>query len=169
MNLRLLLFSKCNRSCEGCCNKDWDLKGLPVFNMNDVSNYDMIMLTGGEPMLKPELIIKVAKQIKAKTAAPIIVYTAKLNRYAASLEVLREVNGFTVTLHEQKDVKHFKRFAAMVKQEGLDWWKSMRLNVFKGVNISGINVGGWVVKDEIEWIDDCPLPQDEIFMRLDSD
>ena len=28
--LRLLLFEECDRDCPGCCNRDWDLRSLPV-------------------------------------------------------------------------------------------------------------------------------------------
>ena len=49
--LRLLLFEECNRSCPGCCNRDWDLQPLPV--CYDLPPYRIILLTGGEPMLYP--------------------------------------------------------------------------------------------------------------------
>ena len=38
--LRLLLFTNCNRGCEGCCNLDWDLASLPI--VDDFSQYDEI-------------------------------------------------------------------------------------------------------------------------------
>ena len=43
--------------------------------------------------------------------------------------------------------------------------KSLRLKVFKGVDVSGIDLSLWDVKDNIEWIKDCPLPEDEVLMR----
>ena len=52
--LRLLLFEECDRDGPGCCNRDWDLRSLPV--CRDFTPYQVIMLTGGEPMLHPEII-----------------------------------------------------------------------------------------------------------------
>jgi molybdenum cofactor biosynthesis enzyme MoaA len=41
--LRLLVTSECNRSCSGCCNKEWDLDKLPV--CESYKDYDEIYLT----------------------------------------------------------------------------------------------------------------------------
>lgn len=40
--LRLLLWEECNRTCAGCCNKDWNLSELPV--CFDYSGYDLILI-----------------------------------------------------------------------------------------------------------------------------
>lgn len=75
--LRLLLFEKCNRNCKGCCNKQWDLSKLPI--ENDFTGYKLIILTGGEPLLEPDLVKNVIRMIRNKTDAKIILYTAKIN------------------------------------------------------------------------------------------
>lgn len=152
MILRLLLFSSCNRSCAGCCNNDWDLNALPV--AKDFRGYDMVILTGGEPMLNPRLVAATAHRIRCQTDAPIILYTAKPEQLP---EVMPFLDGVTVTLHEQADVPTFRRAAA--KLTG-----SRRVNVFKDVNVP--DIPGWEMKRDIEWIEDCPLPADEVFMRL---
>jgi hypothetical protein len=43
--------------------------------------------------------------------------------------------------------------------------KSLRLNVFKGVSLAELNLSCWKVKPNIKWIKNCPLPEDEVFMR----
>ena len=73
--LRLLLFEECTRNCPGCCNRDWDLQSLPV--CRDHSPYQLIMLTGGEPMLHPEIIQAAVADIRSQTNAPIYLYTAQ--------------------------------------------------------------------------------------------
>lgn len=160
MNLRLLLFAACNRACEGCCNKQWDLEALPVCESYD--GYDMIMLTGGEPMLRPGLVCETVAQIRAQSDARIILYTARVVGLA---DIAPLLDGITLTLHEQADVRPFEALELPPRS-----WrtaiKSLRLNVFAGVNISGVDTAGWQVKAGIEWIEDCPLPEDEVFMRL---
>ena len=161
--LRLVLFENCNRSCPGCCNKDWDLKHLSV--VESYSEYDVVMLTGGEPMLNPELIIETAWKIREVSDAKIYVYTAKVDNVMAMLAVLNFVDGITVTLHEQSDVKPFLQFDYDLNCMCID--KSLRLNIFKGINIKEEDLyADWIIKDNITWIKNCPLPKDEILMRL---
>jgi hypothetical protein len=163
MKLRLLLFEDCDRSCEGCCNKDWDLKALPV--CDDYSPYDEILLTGGEPLLKPKLVDKVISDIKNSSSSKIYIYTAKLDNMVAVTWLLDRVDGLCVTLHKQSDVFAWHRFAENLYSEY--WGKSLRLNVFKGVDLSELYIPDqWEVKKDIEWIKDCPLPEDEVFMKL---
>ena len=33
--LRLLLWEECNRTCQGCCNKDWDLSSLDAYDADE--------------------------------------------------------------------------------------------------------------------------------------
>lgn len=165
--LRLLLFEECNRNCEGCCNKDWNLKNLPGVGL--FTGYKEIILTGGEPMLRPQLIKSMVRLIRFDTNAPIYVYTAKVDDLHDALSVLNKLDGMTVTLHEQSDVKPFLLFNDAVldlnNQYGEFWNKSLRLNVFKGIKF-GADLSLWDVKKEVEWIKNCPLPEDEVFMRL---
>jgi organic radical activating enzyme len=163
--LRLLMTAQCNRDCEGCCNKDWDLEELPIWD-SDVE-YDIVLITGGEPMLFPRNVSRIANHIKTKTPkTKVYLYTALANRHLPLL-VAEVLDGVTLTLHEQKDVLRFNEFNAMLllfpkAHRG----KSLRLNVFEGVDISQMDTSLWTVKDGIEWIDDCPLPEDEEFMQI---
>jgi hypothetical protein len=43
--------------------------------------------------------------------------------------------------------------------------KSLRLNVFKGVSVPK-TWSNWIVKKNMVWIKNCPLPEDEVFMKL---
>lgn len=167
--LRLLLFEKCNRSCEECCNKGFDLNALPV--VQNYSEYEEIVLTGGEPMLNVPLLLGTVSAIReANPEAKILVYTAKINRINLIWEVLKSVDGLTVALHEQKDVIHFLRLNEALSHFSKDYGlydRSLRLNVFKGVAVTkDRDLPLWGVKRGIEWIKDCPLPTDEVFMRL---
>jgi len=161
--LRLLLFSECDRSCRGCCNKDWDLTALP--ECTDYTGYDEIILTGGEPLLRPDLVRRTIHEILAQTEAPIYLYTAKVNGPAIFERILALLDGVTLTLHSRKDVKEFKILNNYLLQTQLPG-KSLRLNVFAGISLTGIDLSLWTVKKNIKWIKDCPLPVEEVFMRL---
>lgn len=164
--LRLLLFDECHRSCVGCCNKDWDLELLPI--CYDYTPYDEILLTGGEPLLYPIIVEELVRYLrKVSPNAKIYLYTAYIENTDMVMNIINIIDGICITLHEQKDVEPFKILVEDMSSSSF-FGKSLRLNVFRGVHMGGddINTAGWKVKDNIEWIKDCPLPEDEVFMRL---
>jgi hypothetical protein len=160
--LRLLLTEKCNRKCRGCCNKDYDLKALPTCNI--FSEYEEILLTGGEPMLYPSLICLTINRIRRQTKAPIYLYTASLIEPHILMSFLDVIDGITLTLHTPKDVEPFRLFNKMILAGALN--KSLRLNVFRGISLRDINLSKWKVKKDMVWIKNCPIPKDEVFMRV---
>ena len=160
--LRLLITDKCNRSCPGCCNKGYDLAALPV--CKDFGyRWDEVCLTGGEPMLDPHGVIHAVCLFPAQTR--IFLYTAKVDDLPATLEVMDVLDGLTLTLHTQDDVAPF---LALNEALGLEYRHlSLRLNVFKGIVVpEDVDISQWKVKDNMVWVKDCPLPKDEVFMRL---
>jgi organic radical activating enzyme len=163
--LRLLLTEKCNRKCKGCCNKDWDLQSLPI--CTNYNNYDELILTGGEPMLIPLTVSKVIDEIRKQTSCPIYLYTAKTDMPETLLEILFKLDGLTVTIHTQKDLLSFASFEHYLNECWVSrsvLQKSLRLNIFKDIE-NYFSFVSWKIKDNIVWKKDCPLPEDEIFMR----
>lgn len=166
--LRLLVTKKCNKSCPGCCNKDWNLDILPEVTH---FNYNEIILTGGEPMLVHEQLLTIIKYIRCISKAKIIVYTADVSDSWKFMTLLLSIDGITVTLHEQKDVEDFYRLIQFLTTFNYStkkqiFKKSLRLNIFKDIDYTNLDTIDWIVKDNIEWIKNCPLPRNEIFQRL---
>ncbi len=160
--LRLLLTDKCDRSCPGCCNNDWDLDSLPY--AKTYKGYSEILITGGEPLLFPGLFRRAVCDIRDETRATIYLYTAKTDDSQLFLNALSMINGACVTLHCAEDVESFERMWSNIH----DWVAhvfSLRLNVFKGLSLEGVDTEGWKVKKDMEWIKDCPLPEGEEFLR----
>jgi hypothetical protein len=165
--LRLIYTATCNRSCPGCCNKDFDLPNLP---RPTHFNYDEIFITGGEPMLFYEEIVGFIKAIRLVSEAKIYVYTAFCSDASMLIELLDIVDGITLTLHNTWDWGMFTQFESVTRShpeifEG----KSMRLNIFEEVGVSDETVSHipehWRVKNHIEWIVNCPLPPNEVLMK----
>jgi len=163
--LRLIITEDCNRSCPGCCNNDFNIQALPL--CTSFENYDTIMLTGGEPMLyqnRIQYLIEIIR--KQNPTCKIIMYTAKTKRQSDLAGILTLLDGITITLHEQYDVEPFKVFDELIDCSKFKQ-KSLRLNVFKNVNINGMILNNiWTIKPNIEWIKDCPLPENEVLMRV---
>jgi len=171
--LRLLVTSKCNKNCEGCCNKDWDLMSLPI--CEDYTPYDIIMITGGEPMLNLARTIKVAMEIRENNPmVSIFVYTADMKPHWGMMELLMQViDGITLTIHTQMDASYFLKYHYHIRNMIRTDRHSMRLNIFSGIDLfpleSSVNEYAmrhvWRMKENIEWIKNCPLPEEEVFMR----
>lgn len=162
MKLRLLLTEDCDRSCPGCCNKDWDLDALGVCDSFD--GYSEVLITGGEPMLYPDRVLTLIRKIRRHNpATKIYVYTAKVDYTRAALEVLNAADGMTLTLHEPDDAKALSVFDFELKPP-LAAGKSLRLNVFNGIETPEL-FNDWKTKEDMEWVKDCPLPEGEIFAR----
>jgi len=163
MKLRLLLFEECNRNCLGCCNKDWNLDSLEKETAYE--KYDEILLTGGEPLLKSTFVINTIYKIRKTSNAPIFVYTAKVDNLTDIFSVLDVSDGLTVTLHEQSDVYPFNTFNNALLIKNING-KSLRCNIFKDIKINLSDYPLWVIKNNIEWIKNCPLPENEVFKRI---
>ena len=165
MKLRLLLWPDCNRSCEGCCNKQWDLNALP--ECTNFTGYDEIILTGGEPLLHPRRVIDTVFAIRKQApCTPIYLYTAWSKDITTILMVLGFVDGITLTLHRAFDVPNFRNFDSWFDTHpNFAKAKSLRLHVFEEVGVK-LRSQHWDVTNDIKWIPNCPLPKDEVFMRL---
>jgi hypothetical protein len=161
--LRLVLFDECYRNCNGCCNKDWNLPNLPV--CKDFQNYDSIMLTGGEPMLHPEIIVRAIGTIRLQTKSPIILYTALLIDKEMLGKILDCIEGVTVTLHTPKDIAPFLEFDRYYTGKAN---MSYRLNIFQDVGHVPC-LPRWKVKENITWIKNCPLPSGETLMQFETE
>jgi pyruvate formate-lyase activating enzyme-like uncharacterized protein len=163
MRLRLLITEDCNRNCEGCCNKDWDLENLPI--ATNLNGYEEVLITGGEPMLYPDRVVGIARLI-TDPDTDIFMYTSKIDVPEDVMYVLRYIDGITVTLHEPEDAKLIVPLDRMIKS-----WReapfSLRLNVFKGIEVPKL-LCNWQFKPDIEWIPNCPLPEGEVFKRWSS-
>jgi pyruvate-formate lyase-activating enzyme len=167
MDARLICTYKCKKDCSGCCNKNWQgPKPKEVTHFN----YRMVMITGGEPLLFPVQVLHLCAEIREKSEAKIILYTA-LSKVGESLLYLayNYIDGMTLTLHQQEDVAPFlvlnREFLKFQSTKLKD--KLLRLNIFKGITLpKDTDLSLWKIKKEIEWIKNCPLPEGEELLRL---
>ena len=159
--LRLFMWANCHKACLQCCNQYWDLGALP--DCDDYSPYDVISITGGEPLLYSRTVQNVIRQIRKTSKAEIYVYTAKVDFLIDVLPVVHAADGLTVTLHDPEDAAPFLRLADTIS--GID--RSLRVNIFKGVDVPDI-VTGWKIKRDKVYVANAPLPVSETLMRWDG-
>ncbi len=159
--LRLILWKECGRHCDGCVNKQWDMNKLPV--VRSFKGFNEIMLTGGEPLLYPNKVLSVISKIKQENSrAAIYLYTALTKRVYGFLS---NVDGIVLTIHEQKDVPSFITLNNFIKKNKKSKHSSLRLNIFKDIDLGDADLSLWKVKKNMIWLKDCPLPKDEVLMK----
>jgi CO dehydrogenase/acetyl-CoA synthase gamma subunit (corrinoid Fe-S protein) len=96
-----------------------------------------------------------------------ILYTAKCDNFYDFASVAMHLDGITLTLHNQSDIIDFENLNTEM-QFNIKFWKklSLRLNVFAGIDINHIDTHLWKVRDNIVWIDNCPVPKNEDLRKL---
>jgi hypothetical protein len=162
--LRLLVTKDCPKSCEGCCNKQWDLDALPI--ETDFSGYDEIYLTGGDPLFRFWETERAIKAIRKQAPyVPIYLYTSYLRDHLAIYSVVPSLAGMTITLHNEQDAHDMVE--CLHYFSGWEQIRSYRLHIFKDVYFPReILPAAWQVREGIEWIENCPLPEGEVFKRF---
>lgn len=169
MIARVLITQDCQRNCENCCNKQPSIlnKAEIIYSIEEVLHHEIICLTGGEPMLYPDKLIRIINTIRSHpTKHTIYLYTAyftwRMN------EIIPLIDGIHYTLHKETlpiDIEKFHQFQTMI-------WsacetKSFRLYIQPGMTHS-VKIHPWKWK-RIElkpWLEDCPLPSEETLYIL---
>lgn len=166
---RVVTTWRCHRDCDLCCNKKLLVEPRPC-SIADLTGYDQVLLTGGEPMLYPEQVVAVARELRLRTPPKqqrIYLYSALA--HPAFPEVLKWIDGVHFTLHHPLmhfDLEGFKWFQGLlVSQAGLG--KSFRLYVDPRIDRSvKIVPNRWARVEVKPWLDECPLPENEEFFEL---
>ena len=98
---RLIVTYECKRQCPHCCNKYAKImrQVQHVRDVNALRGFDIVCITGGEPMLDPVRTTAIIKDIRSKCPdALVYLYTALVT--SELLGILDLVDGMHFTLHE---------------------------------------------------------------------
>ena len=172
--LRLLITTKCYHNCLSCCNKQYDMLKIPVYDFK--RKYSEVYITGGEPLLAGQTLTDVLSKIPDKTKQ-VILYTAEpifLISHAQNYDISR-ITGLTITIHNNKDLESFIIFLLWFNTQrfALNYIKSNRLKVFQTATNwnslhHALNLSRFAVTDGLYYIENCPVPQDEDFKRIEN-
>jgi len=160
---RLLFTNDCNRRCKGCCNKNWTGEPAIPKTIEELHEYDEIYITGGEPMLYPDVLKVLIKILRTETNK-IFLYTASPYPKKDFMKIMETLDGCTITLHSYADRKKFMENLYHMTPFPK---KSMRLNAFAGQQMPFRNGSKWDFRPKV-WITDAPLPEGEEFICIKS-
>ena len=188
---RLLLTTKCPNNCPLCCNKQFDLfKDVPVI---DRWNYDEFILTGGEPLQFPLEVINLIRNVKTITdymgiSSKIYLYTSICKPFIWN-DLFPYIDGITYTVHTKENAKELVQLIHVLNnsETGYDSVlqalcscnKSLWLNLFPeaktlidaelaNTNLSWDNISRFFKIRQMEWKENCPVPEGEDFRRLNN-
>ena len=143
---RLIITWDCNRNCSYCCNTYTRVmkQQRAVQDLSELLPYDVICITGGEPMLYPRRVVNIAKALRLQNQnVKLFVYTAEpfagavgLTRPFGLQEVLSVVDGMHLSLHgeaTQYDVSAIREVQSFVLDHDLYKEKSFRLYIHPDV------------------------------------
>jgi len=184
--LRLITTYSCPRKCEGCCNNQPDyvqdmVKSVKLIALPGLLEaYDKIVITGGEPTLFLTNLDVLCKIIDFAGCTDKILYTANSDyTYDIWLGFLHTFNGVTLSIHTQKDFEQFYRLHIMIDEnpELKYFMKPLHFNNYrlrimnsvkirKGSKLMSSIKRYWNVTTGLEYLDDCPVPQNEDLYRL---
>ena len=97
---RVIVTMVCNRNCPGCCNEAIS-KVASISDISILSDYEEVVITGGEPMINPHTLLRFIKALrKQNKRQKIYLYTACLTMDDHPT-ILKYLDGITVTVHAE--------------------------------------------------------------------
>lgn len=94
---RVIITSKCDRKCPGCCNSKLDYTSLAkvIGGITALKDYEEVVITGGEPMINPAQLYTVIKMLRKQNKRQKIYqnnYGSDFTNEAIVQRVTREVS-----------------------------------------------------------------------------
>ncbi|MDF2499327.1 MAG: 4Fe-4S single cluster domain [Anaerosporomusa subterranea] len=174
---RLLVTLECPRSCEGCCNDNLKLDKIAILpSIDQLLQYDEVIISGGEPMLIPGKVMEFCQTLRQME------YTGQIYMYSALYNhTLREeyvgllrrtgvgikplLNGLHFTVHNEAGDREINELKQLSKFLQIFSDKQLRLAIdgrlYERFDFSNIEFSAWDVVRKLQWKDDCPLPSGE--------
>lgn len=153
---RIIVTKKCNLSCSYCCNELDSVKdkmirtSLSDINMND---YDVICITGGEPLLNIEKVFDV---LEAAIDKKVYLYTNGylLSEYLIERLKVHGLSGINIGIHDPKEImKFFVKF---------DYHSFIRFHL-QDIYKARIH-RGMVERFKFWTMNDCEMPNEDLFV-----
>lgn len=163
--IHLMITPLCNRSCEHCCNKQYDISEIPVVTDEELRRCETLCLTGGEPFkfTNPCEIAKYYKN-RYKNIKNVYVYTnaIELANWLWFHSRVNYIDGLSVSIKSRDDKYIFEE--EIITNCSVTTLSSNRLYVFDNL-IDDVEINNFTIIKR-EWQEDFIPADDSIFRRL---
>ncbi len=164
---RVIVTLACNRKCPGCCNETIG-KVASIGDISVLSDYEEVVITGGEPMLNPDSLLRFIKALKKQNKRQrVYLYTACLSMDDYG-KILNQLDGITVTLHAEvtdDDIRNLKYMSYNLYGEDLDMRLFIDRRVYEKYDLSNICLKTWDVVRKLEWKEKCnPADNEDLLL-----
>lgn len=174
MKARVIVWLDCDRNCQGCCNNTLDFQSIPVITERDLLDCKEVMLTGGEPLLFPAELMRIARQVYLTTQmdSKMYLYTAGTEQFLIYLKTstalfFKLFDGVTYSIHKPEDVELFLKYDKAFKRYRPIGFK-FRVRNFSGVTLDKCLLHcDWDIQD-LEWSDNCTIPKGETLFKWEK-
>lgn len=168
--IHLLVTEKCDRNCVYCCNKQYDLKKVPIATKEELENAEMILLTGGEPVRYSNFFTISQKLKELNPNVKIILYANAFEYLLFKIEKNNSsaytayLNGLSLSIKNHKDLRAFD----ILVSEGLisPNIESNRLYIFDNLLPHFNEKDSRFKFIKREWQEEFKPAEDSIFRRL---
>jgi hypothetical protein len=165
---RVIVTMKCNRGCKYCANKSKNIiKPTPLSDLKKLLDYDVVCLTGGEPLLDAQKVIAVSHYLKKwKPTIKIFMYSS-IQTVDLPI-VLQYLDGVLYTIHDEYTGQDITQFSLAQHDFQLYPDKSFRLALSPRITTEmHIIPNIWKEIKIKKWFyDDCIVPVHEDFFIL---
>lgn len=99
ISLHLFVTAKCTNNCPLCCNREYNIKEIPVVQVDELAKAGTLCITGGEPLLfinKVSSLIDDYRYINPKEKK-VYIYTSGCNTLLkAVIKLSDKIDGFSI-------------------------------------------------------------------------
>lgn len=161
--IHILVTNLCNRNCEFCCNKQYDMNTIPYVTDEELRNAEVLCLTGGEPFkyTEPNAIASYYKR-NYSNIKKVYVYTNALEfaEYLLDGGALYFIDRVNVSIKVLADAIMFEKF--IKHNEKVQELSSNLLYIFN--NLYSEKPKGFTTINR-EWQEEFEPANDSIFRR----
>lgn len=169
---RVIVTKRCHRKCPYCVNMHPEIKAQmeKLQDVEQLARFETVCLTGGEPFLAPNETLRLIKELRAQNPTQkIYVYASIFEMTKEQLRILALVDGLHYTIHQNptsddQEMLNALQLVLMGYQSmkrppcGKSFRLALSPDIFSSI---GIVPSAWNDIRVKEWLDDCPLPENE--------
>jgi len=164
------LHHECNRGCEGCADtlERTQDERTSLFYMEDLAGFEEIIVTGGEPLLRPVEVqnwLDDYNMLAQRKHQRVYLFTSTSRPHLYDLVHFRWIDGLTFTVHKNPSGEDIEAFRQVQGIAGDSSHLNSRLKLDMRCNVYlDICTSSWTIIEPFTWmgLEESCLPHDAV-------